>query len=41
MTGRPAVEHDRRPGRLWQAPARRFDSGGSGRLCDPHLAWFV
>jgi len=30
--GRPAVEHDRRPGRLWQAPARRFDSGGSAQL---------
>jgi len=24
---------------LWQVPARRFDSGGSGRLRDPRLAW--
>ena len=24
--------------RSWQAPARRFDSGGSGRLRDPRLA---
>src|SRR5262245_28125558 len=24
---------------LWQVPARRFDSGGSGRLRDPCFAW--
>jgi len=26
---------------LWQVPARRFDSGGSGRSSNPRLACFM